>query len=172
MTIHGPARTLTPASLCEPGPVHLLEGERMSLYNMMHGVSPATFFVLPMLGKHPDEYPRFRDCFISNEEHPQYDNHIHVYTRTGGGNRDDYEAEIEAMRALPEYVTDFDDSFDSTYASFVFRIPERWQADFARIVAGDVHGISPEYQAELRRVFPKLADKFDEIFASSTTEAT
>ncbi len=34
----------------------------MSLYNMINGVNPATFFILPMLGKHPDEYPRFRDC--------------------------------------------------------------------------------------------------------------
>lgn len=36
----------------------------MSLYNMLNGVNPCTFLILPMLGKHPDEYPRFRDCFI------------------------------------------------------------------------------------------------------------
>ena len=70
----------------------------MSLYNMVNGVKPTTFFVLPMLGKHPDEYPRFRDCFLSDEEHPQYDDHIHIYTRTGGGNREGYEAENDAMR--------------------------------------------------------------------------
>ena len=29
----------------------------------MNGVNPATFFILPMLGKHPDEFPRFRDCW-------------------------------------------------------------------------------------------------------------
>jgi hypothetical protein len=37
----------------------------MSLYNMMNGANPATFFILPMLGeKHPEQYPRFRDCFV------------------------------------------------------------------------------------------------------------
>lgn len=30
---------------------------------MINGVNQATFYILPMLGKHPDEYPRFRDCF-------------------------------------------------------------------------------------------------------------
>ena len=59
----------------------------MSLYNLVQGVTSAVFFVLPMLGKHPDEYPRFRDCFLKDAEHPEYDNHIHVYTRVGGGNR-------------------------------------------------------------------------------------
>lgn len=53
----------------------------MSLYNMINGVNPATFIILPMLGKHPDEYPRFRDCFIK-------DGMIEVYTRVGGNNRD------------------------------------------------------------------------------------
>lgn len=40
----------------------------MSLYNMINGVNPATFIILPMLGKHPNEYPRFRDCFIGGLE--------------------------------------------------------------------------------------------------------
>lgn len=63
------------------------------MYNMMNGTSMATFFVIPMLGKRPDEFPRFRDCFLNDEEHPEYKNHIHVYTRTGGGNRESYQVE-------------------------------------------------------------------------------
>ena len=49
---------------------------------MINGVNPATFLFLPMLGKHPDEYPRFRDCFISEDETQKI-----VFTRVGGGNR-------------------------------------------------------------------------------------
>ena len=57
----------------------------MSVYNMMFGVNQTcVFFILPMLGRHPDKYPRFRDCFLSDEEHPEYDNYIHVYPRVGG----------------------------------------------------------------------------------------
>ena len=49
---------------------------------------------------------------------------IHVYTRNGGGNRQDQAAAIESMRAHPWYVRDADDSFDITYASFWFRVPD------------------------------------------------
>lgn len=138
----------------------------MSFYNMVNGVNPVAFFILPMLGKHADEYPRFRDCFLSDAEHPEYDDHIHVYTRTGGGNREGYEAENAEMTSMPDYVTDFDDSYDCTYASWVFRVPERWKDDFAKFKEGRILEFSDAYKAEVKRVYPKLADKFDEIFAS------
>ena len=139
----------------------------MSLYNIMNGVNPATFFVLPMLGKHPDEYPRFRDCFLSDDERPELADHIHIYTRTGGENRDDYESENQAMREMPGFVTDYDDSFDCTFASWVFRVPERWKSDYDKIRSGNIKDVSAEYQTELRRVYPKLGSKFDELFCKS-----
>jgi len=138
----------------------------MSLYNMINRVTPATFFVMPMLGKHPDKYPRFRDCFISDEESPQYDNHIHIYTRTGGGNRDSYTEENQTMRDMDGFVADFDDSFDSTFASWIFKIPEQWAADFDLFQANKMKDFSAEYRTEMCRVFPKLADKFDKLFAA------
>lgn len=131
---------------------------------MMHGVTNATFFILPMLGKHPDEYPRFRNCFLCNNAYPEYDNHIHVYTRTGGGNREDYEAKNEEMQSMSGFVVDFDDLYDSTYAFWVFEVPEKWADDFAKIKAGNIKDVSAGYQAELHRVYPKLTKKFDEIF--------
>ena len=138
----------------------------MSIYHMMHGIKPSTFFILPMLGKHPDEYPRFRDCFTADEEHPQFDDFIHIYTRVGGGNREDYQDEIDKMRAMPGYITDFDDSFDCTYATFVFAIPEQFVEDYPKIFSGRIQETSPEYQAILRKVYPKLESKFDEIFTA------
>ena len=138
----------------------------MSLYNIVNGVQPAAFFILPMLGKHPDQYPRFRDCFTGDEEHPEYDNHIHVYTRVGGGNREDYQKEIEELRAMPGFVTDFDDSFDSTFATFVFKVPEERKGDFDLIKVGKIKDISDEYREQLYSVFPKLKEKFDELFTS------
>ncbi len=142
----------------------------MSLYNMINGVNPATFFILPMLGEHPDAYPRFRDCFLKDESRPEYDNHIHIYTRTGGGNREEYENENEEMCLHPEYVTDFDDDFDSTYATFVFKVPEKWSADFKKITDGNIKDISPEYKAELYRIYPKLTEKLNEIFNAPTEQ--
>jgi len=138
----------------------------MSLYNLINGVTPYAFFILPMLGKHPDEYPRFRNCFLKDEEHPQYDNHIHVYTRVGGGNRGCGYNEEELYKH-PNFVATFDDNFDSTYATYVFSVPTQWKDDFDKIVGGKTKEISAAYKAELYRVFPKLKKKFDELFSDS-----
>lgn len=144
----------------------------MSLYNMVNGVSPAAFFVLPMLGeKHPQDYPRFRDCFLSDEEHPEYDGHIHLYTRVGGNNRGCGFGE-EELHTHPNYVTTFDDSFDNTFATYVFSVPEEWKADYDKFVSGDIKGFSPEYQARCRAVFPKLKETFDKLWNDDPGEGT
>lgn len=135
----------------------------MSLYNMMNGVNPAAFFVLPMLGKHPDDYPRFRDCFIADSEHPEFDNHIHVYTRVGGGNRNTGFGE-EELYNHPEFVTTFDDSFDNTFATYIFKVPQKWKSDYELYKQGRLKEFSKEYQEEIRHIFPKLNDKFNEIW--------
>lgn len=136
----------------------------MSFYNMLHGVNPAAFFYLPMLDKHPDEYPRFRDCFLKDGEHPEFDNHIHVYTRTGGGNREGYAEENQEMRSHPNFVADFDDSDDSTYASWVFSIPEKWRPDFDLLRKGELSSVSDDYKKQMVKVFPKLKEKLSKLF--------
>jgi hypothetical protein len=138
---------------------------------MVNGVNQSTFFILPMLGKHPDGYPRFRDCFVGNDEQPEYEKMIHVFTRVGGGNRESYDSDIELMRSDEHYVADFDDDFDSTYATFVFSVPKKWKKDFDLILDGKLLGVSKEYQEELRRIYPKLNEKFDEIFNPGKEEA-
>jgi hypothetical protein len=147
----------------------------MSLYNTIYGVNPATFFILPMLGKHPDEYPRFRDCFVGAMERGKTkdifgmpvikstkEKVISVYTRVGGSNRSEYSSEIGELRSMPNYLRDYDDDFDSTFATFVFSVPEQWQEDFESLQNGT--SVSKEYLEEMKRVFPKLVDKLDETF--------
>ena len=129
----------------------------------MNGVKPAAFIILPMLGKHPDEYPRFRDCFTADEEQG-IENAIIVYTRTGGGNREAYEEENAVLQAMEGYQQDYDDTFDCTYACFVFDIPEEFKADYDLIIQGKFPEISEAYQAKLYEVYPKLSDKWDEVF--------
>lgn len=134
-----------------------------NFYNIINGVSPAAFFIVPMLGMHPDEYPRFRDCFVNDEEHPEYDRHIHIYTRVGGNNRGCGYGE-EKLMDHPNFVGTFDDSFDSTYGTYVFSVPEKWKEDFEKIMSGAILEISKEYKAELYRIFPKLKAEFDALF--------
>jgi len=132
----------------------------MGLYNALFGVNPSAPLLLAMLGTSADKVPRFRDCYI-------VDDTICIHTRTGGGNRDYYESRDEGenegpcnedLRALPGFLRDVDDDFDSTYADFYFSVPEKfkealeslrerpgaernpaqmWQNLFAKLEAGD-----------------------------------
>lgn len=147
----------------------------MSLYNSMNGVNNATFFILPVLGKHPEEYPRFRDCFFgelsrSETEKDQFgmprltrseDKVISVYTRVGGNNRSDYQEQIKELQESPHYIKDYNDSFDSTFAIFVFSIPDKWKSDIDLLLAGEKP--SKEYVNQMIKVFPKLESTFKQM---------
>ena len=145
-----------------------------NMYNMVHGVNPCTFLILPMLSKHPDEYPRFRDCFMNDESREDLGEKIFVYTRVGGGNRESYREEIERLINMPTYITDYDDSFDSTYAMFVFDVPEEYKEDFDIISGrskkeGNIMSIiSEKYFNKMCEVYPKLIDKFKEARNGTT----
>jgi hypothetical protein len=124
---------------------------------MINGVNQATFFILPMLGeKHPDTYPRFRDCYIEDDK-------ICIYTRVGGGNRNCGYGEEELYKH-PNFLTTEDDDYDSTYASYYFSVPNEWKNDFEKITNGKINEISNEYKERLYKVFPKLKKTFNEIF--------
>ena len=131
----------------------------MSLYNMMNGFNPACVFIMPMLGRKQDEWPRFRDCFVNEE------GQIEIYTRVGGGNRGCGYGEEELYKD-PNFVTSYDDDFDNTYATYVFNVPEVWKSDFDKIVSGKLGEVSDEYKKYLREFFPVLNEKgvFDAVF--------
>ncbi len=159
----------------------------MSLYNMVHGMNPAVFSILPALGKHPDEYPRFRDCFFGDDEKPATENKIIVYTRTGGGNRPFYDnaeswkAQNEGddpgegpwnddLRAMPGFLFDYDDDFDCTFNNFVFDIPPEWKDDVDLINNGKFTEVSKAYQDQCKKVFPKLVDQYTKVFSGEATD--
>lgn len=132
-----------------------LKGNNMSLYNMMNGVNPAAFLILPMLGRHASEYPRFRDCFVNE------DKQIVVLTRVGGNNRNCGYGE-EVLYKDPNFVKTYDEEFDSTYGYYVFNVPEEWKDDFERLLKGEKP--SARYLDQMCKVYPKLEQKFREQF--------
>jgi hypothetical protein len=138
----------------------------MSFYNMVFGVKPAAFFVMPFIGVgyHPDQWPRFRDCFIGDDEHPEYVGKIIVYTRTGGGNREHNADANDWIRSLPGFVADYDDSYDCTFACWVFDVPEEWAEDVRRFLGGDVVNYSPAARERVLAVYPKLVEKLAELW--------
>ena len=88
----------------------------MSFYNAIMGFNPACVLIMPMLGRRQNEWPRFRDCFVE-------DGKIAIYTRVGGNNRGCGYGEEELYKD-PHFVKTYDDSFDNTYATYIFNVPE------------------------------------------------
>lgn len=146
----------------------------MSLYNMINGVNPATFYFMPMLGIHPDQVGRFRDCFLRDDERPEYDKHICIYTRLGGGNRDYHEDDIQELRDHDCYVDDYDDSFDCTYATFVFSVPDEWKEAYESMLQDDfsLANITKEYEEQIVKIYPKLESQIREQLAQARNELT
>lgn len=133
----------------------------MSLYNMINGYNPACVLLMPMLGRREHEYPRFRDCFL-------VDGMIAIYTRVGGGNRNSGFGE-EKLYDDPNFVKTYDDEFDSTYGYYLFKVPDKWKADFDLICNGEFNKVSDEYVAYVKEFYPNLAKvgMIDSIFRNT-----
>lgn len=123
----------------------------MSLYNTVMGFNPACIVFLPMLGRKQKEYPRFRDCFLSDDAE-----HIDVYTQVGGNNRACGYGEEELYKD-ENFVETFDDSYDNTYGTYRFNVPEKWKSDFHLITSGMLNKVSDEYVNYVKNFYPKLA---------------
>lgn len=132
----------------------------MSLYNMINGYNLACLLILPMLGRKQEDYPRFRDCYVTDE------NNIAIYTRVGGGNRNCGFGE-EALYDDENFIKTYDDEFDETYATYEFKVPDRWKNDFDKILNSKMSDVSNEYIEYLKNFYPKLASKgiIDRLFS-------
>ena len=94
----------------------------MSLYSKLFGENVDTPILLGMIGVNKQYFERFRDVFLCNNG-----KNIKIYTRIGGDNRSDYEATWKKIKQHILYKTDYDDSFDNTYAYIEFSIPEKYE---------------------------------------------
>ena len=127
---------------------------------MINGYNPACLLILPMLGRKQEDYPRFRDCYVPDE------NNIAIYTRVGGGNRNCGFGE-EALYDDENFIKTYDDEFDETYATYEFKVPDRWKNDFDKILNSKMSDVSNEYIKYLKNFYPKLVSKgiIDRLFS-------
>lgn len=127
---------------------------------MINGYNPACLLILPMLGRKQEDYPRFRDCYVTDE------NNIAIYTRVGGGNRNCGFGE-EALYDDENFIKTYDDEFDETYATYEFKVPDRWKKDFDKILNSKMSDVSNEYIKYLKNFYPKLVSKgiIDRLFS-------
>lgn len=96
-------------------------GHRMSLYDVVLGDGrqhERRAALFPGIGN--PEVDRFRDCWAEKCDGGSLV--VAVYTRIGGTNRRDHGPCIYALQHNPYYIRDADDSHDSTYATFYFRV--------------------------------------------------
>src|SRR5262245_47810449 len=113
-------------ALMRPETERQMEDGTMGFYNIIFGVNPNAGVLLGALGLTREAVGRFRDAWVTENGQE-----IAIYTRNGGGNREQYMPDFSAH---PLYLRDADDAFDSTYATILFRVPEAF-AEAARSMA-------------------------------------
>ena len=118
----------------------------MSLYNIVMGFDSLANPLLKSLELDPLKLPRFRDCYL-NEDCTE----IVVMTRTGGGNRDEFQDENDKITEHPLYLRDEDAVGDTTFAYFYFSLPEEVaEQREAALING--HGQKPAIQRMLETI--------------------
>ena len=75
---------------------------------------------------------RFRDIYL-NEDGTR----IILYTRNGGGNRENYWYLFRIIQKHPQYIDDQDDDFDNTYAYITFSVPSEYKELCKSLATGE-----------------------------------
>ena len=91
------------------------------MYNMLFGENELSEVLLKMLNLTKEDCGRYRDCYLDEKGEK-----IIVYTRNGGGNREYYEEVFDKLSSHTNYLCDYDDDFDCTYASIEFKVPDKF----------------------------------------------
>lgn len=132
----------------------------MSFYNMLFGCNPNREIILALIGLKENDVERFRDCGIDSEN-----KHIYIYTRTGGGNRDDYLNELLTNNIY--YLYDEDDEYDCTYSTYYFKFPEDIEQDILDFLDLTNKGISAKLINRILEVFNRPEtenDKYTKVY--------
>ncbi len=133
---------------------------------MLFGKNVFAEALLKILNLNKEETGRFRDCYLSDA------NTIVVYTRNGGGNREEYQSVIDKLKTHPNYKKDYDDDFDCTYCSIEFNVPEQYKEFIAKLTEEAGVGKNPkdkwkQLHEELKNrdspEFQKIAEIFKPI---------
>lgn len=92
---------------------------------MLFGRNLIAPVLLAAIDVDPASTGRFRDCYL-NEDGSE----VHVFTRNGGGNREDFMPDFSTH---PLYIRDWDDDFDCTYATIAFKVPPEFAEMFREL---------------------------------------
>lgn len=132
------------------------------LYNAIFGKNEKADLLLKILGiDQPDgKFPsgRFRDIYVKNGGE-----RIILYTRNGGGNREEYQEIFDNFKENHRnFIGDWDDGFDSTYAYALFSVPNAYKKQVKELFSGE----------EPQDVGEKFQQLSRDLQADKKTEAT
>lgn len=133
----------------------------MSLYNALFGENKLRPLLLKVLGiDQPDgefDSGRFRDIYLNGDG-----TRIILYTRNGGGNRDEYQYVLDNFSENhPNYIKDYDDDFDCTYAYVEFSVPDGYKEELKDLATG----------VEPKKVGEAFQELFKDMESGKDTEA-
>ena len=80
-----------------------------------------------------------------------------VFLRVGGDNRGQELGEEELYKD-ENFLDTFDDDFDSTYGTYVFKCPDKWKADFDKLLSKKFNEVSDEYIELIGSYYPQLVE--------------
>lgn len=130
-------------------------------YNLIKRSNIGIKIYAPMLGCHPIDWPKFRDCFRTTWQIPQYDDHIIIVTRTGIEKQ--FTKENSVIRDHPYFLvkekfsikSPFEERIfiDPTYAFWVFEVPEEWRNDYNIIKSKGIGNASQKYKDYVADMF-------------------
>jgi len=155
----------------------------MSLYNWLCGKNRLSGVLLQILDIDQGNKwssGRFRDMYLNKDG-----TKILLYTRNGGGNREHYDEYADNKEGMdcscqaccinhqlpkhPNYIKDYDDDFDCTYATVEFSVPEHWVEFFKDIANEETSETGPEKMDKQMELItkgdPEALAKAQEIFA-------
>jgi hypothetical protein len=143
----------------------------MSLYNLLHGENPHADLLKGILNLDGEDGKwntgRYRDIYL-NEDGTK----IVLYTRNGGGNRECWQEWNDGepcdctgctmtshIPKHPNYVCDYDDDFDCTYAYVEYSIPDDFKVHLKGLSTGkspkSVHERFTETIEEMKKMDPE-----------------
>lgn len=139
----------------------------MSLYNSLFGVNANSIEILSLIGLKEEFFARFRDVDLINNGET-----VRVFTRTGGGNREDYEDNWQEIRKNSNYITDYDDDFDDTYAYIEFKVPAEKIESAKALFAGEPESFEEKFNKSMEEMsnFDSKSYKVAEAVAKQISE--
>jgi hypothetical protein len=91
---------------------------------------------------------RFRDIHLNADG-----TKIILLTRNGGGNREDYQGVIDHLATHPNYLSDYDDDFDCTYAYVEFSTPQEYLEQCKGLTTGEkLESIYDKFQKVIEQI--------------------